>query len=97
MTTLGRPGHGAPLRTPTGQTLAYIRSDPIIRFQSHDLARGAVENDLRYKSSPLDKENYRKELGKILFPVLIWFSNDSNNKKLDYRCYNYPKKEKTKR
>ena len=63
MTTLGRPGHGAPLRTSTGQLQPYVKSDPLIRFQMHDLARGAVENDLRYKSTPCDKENYRKELG----------------------------------
>lgn len=62
--TLGRPGHGAPIRTPTGKTQTFIKSDPLIRFQMHGLSRGAVENDLRYRSTPHDKENYRRELGK---------------------------------
>ncbi|KAK6617516.1 hypothetical protein RUM44_005104 [Polyplax serrata] len=66
VTTLGRPGHGAPIRTPTGKPLALIRSDPLLRFQMHNLSRAAVENDLRYKSTPHDKENYRRELDAIV-------------------------------
>lgn len=61
--TFCRPGHGAPLRTKSGKTKTLIKADPSIRFQFHESARRSVDNDLRYRASPSDKENYRRQLG----------------------------------
>lgn len=63
---MGRPGHGAPLRTTSGRTKTAVHCDPSIRFQFQETTRRSVDNQLRYRSSAQEKENYRKQLGKSM-------------------------------
>lgn len=68
---MGRPGHGAPLRTPSGRNKASVHCDPSIRFQFTEQSRRSVDNELRYRSTIEEKENYRKQLGKNVLPFPI--------------------------
>lgn len=57
-----RGGGGAPLRSASGRILTGICDDPAISF--NDPNRYHVDIDLRYKSSPKSKMEYKMQLGK---------------------------------
>ncbi|XP_021694889.1 uncharacterized protein LOC5574207 isoform X2 [Aedes aegypti] len=69
--TMARPskgvsagGGGAPLRNASGQIVTGLTDDPIISF--NDANRYHVDNDLRYKTSPAQKQSYKAELDRIV-------------------------------
>ncbi|XP_058816387.1 uncharacterized protein LOC131679664 isoform X2 [Topomyia yanbarensis] len=57
-------GGGAPLRNASGQIVAGLTDDPIISF--NDANRYHVDIDLRYKTTPAQKQIYRAELDRIV-------------------------------
>lgn len=57
-------GSGAPLKNESGRLLVPFRDDPSIAF--NDSTRNYVENDLRYRMSPVQQTAYRKELDQIV-------------------------------
>ncbi|XP_053678719.1 uncharacterized protein LOC128729093 [Anopheles nili] len=61
---VGAGGGGAPIRSASGQILTGLTDDPIISF--NDANRYHVDNELRYKTSPAQKQTYRAELDRIV-------------------------------
>ncbi|XP_062551745.1 uncharacterized protein LOC134216986 isoform X4 [Armigeres subalbatus] len=57
-------GGGAPLRNASGQIVTGLTDDPIISF--NDANRYHVDNELRYKTSPAQKQSYKAELDRIV-------------------------------
>ncbi|XP_058444832.1 uncharacterized protein LOC131426254 isoform X3 [Malaya genurostris] len=57
-------GGGAPLRNSSGQIVTGLKDDPIISF--NDANRYHVDNGLRYKTTPAQKQTYRAELDRIV-------------------------------
>lgn len=57
-------GSGAPLKNESGRLIVPLREDPSITFK--DSTRNYVENDLRYRMSPMEQTAYRRELDKIV-------------------------------
>ncbi|KAL1404158.1 hypothetical protein pipiens_005446 [Culex pipiens pipiens] len=69
--TMSRPakgvsagGGGAPLRSASGQIVTGFTDDPIISF--NDANRYHVDNELRYKTTPAQKQTYKAELDRIV-------------------------------
>lgn len=60
----GTGGGGAPIRSASGRLLTVFRDDPIISFS--DPTRRHVDINLRYRSTPRKKFNYRMQLDKIV-------------------------------
>ena len=56
-------GGGAPIRSSSGHILTTLKDDPIISF--NDPNRYHVDNDLRYRTTAEEKQNYRNDLDKI--------------------------------
>uniref|UniRef100_A0A182SXX1 Uncharacterized protein n=1 Tax=Anopheles maculatus TaxID=74869 RepID=A0A182SXX1_9DIPT len=61
---VGAGGGGAPIRSASGQIVTGLTDDPIISF--NDANRYHVDNELRYKTSPAQKQTYRAELDRIV-------------------------------
>uniref|UniRef100_A0A182PE99 Uncharacterized protein n=1 Tax=Anopheles epiroticus TaxID=199890 RepID=A0A182PE99_9DIPT len=61
---IGAGGGGAPIRSASGQIVTGLTDDPIISF--NDANRYHVDNELRYKTSPAQKQTYRAELDRIV-------------------------------
>nr|CAD7406727.1 unnamed protein product [Timema cristinae] len=61
--SLGRPGGGAPQRTPSGHVNTLYREDPLLRFQPNEPARKCVDNVLRYRRDVQEKQVYKQQLG----------------------------------
>ena len=59
----GGGGGGAPLRSASGRMLTSFRDDPLISFS--EPLRKHVDIELRYKSTPVKKRNYKLQLDKI--------------------------------
>lgn len=57
-------GGGAPLRSASGQIVTGFTDDPIISF--NDANRYHVDNELRYKTTPAQKQTYKAELDRIV-------------------------------
>ncbi|XP_055537476.1 uncharacterized protein LOC129725530 isoform X2 [Wyeomyia smithii] len=57
-------GGGAPLRNSSGQIVTGLTDDPIISF--NDANRYHVDNDLRYRTTPAQKQSYRAALDRIV-------------------------------
>nr|XP_018907115.1 PREDICTED: uncharacterized protein LOC109037079 isoform X1 [Bemisia tabaci] len=66
VTTMGRPGAGAPVRSKSGKIKVLRVEDPQLRFQFHAPIRNMVDNDLRYKQPFEDKIAYKKELDQLI-------------------------------
>ncbi|XP_035781159.1 uncharacterized protein LOC118460708 isoform X3 [Anopheles albimanus] len=61
---VGTGGGGAPIRSASGQIVTGLTDDPLISF--NDANRYHVDNELRYKTSPAQKQHYRAELDRIV-------------------------------
>uniref|UniRef100_A0A182KBE0 Uncharacterized protein n=1 Tax=Anopheles christyi TaxID=43041 RepID=A0A182KBE0_9DIPT len=61
---VGAGGGGAPIRSASGQIVTGLTDDPIISF--NDANRYHVDNELRYKTTPAQKQTYRAELDRIV-------------------------------
>ncbi|XP_055617039.1 uncharacterized protein LOC129762616 isoform X9 [Toxorhynchites rutilus septentrionalis] len=57
-------GGGAPLRNASGQIVTGLTDDPIISF--NDANRYHVDNELRYRTTPAQKQTYKAELDRIV-------------------------------
>ncbi|ETN64506.1 hypothetical protein AND_003751 [Anopheles darlingi] len=61
---VGTGGGGAPIRSASGQIVTGLTDDPLISF--NDANRYHVDNELRYKTSPAQKQHYKAELDRIV-------------------------------
>ncbi|XP_050532679.1 uncharacterized protein LOC126900785 isoform X2 [Daktulosphaira vitifoliae] len=66
VTTMGRPGGGAPLKSSSGKTKNFVVEDPQLRFQFHAPDRNIVDNDFRYRKSLKDQRAYKIELDEMV-------------------------------
>lgn len=86
----GKPGGGAPHLNRSGQKQIRFREDPALRFQWTEDLRRTVDNTLRYRSKREEQENYKKQLGNIIFYILNNFClyQNTNGKKLLILTFN---------
>ncbi len=63
--TFGRPGCGAPVRTPSGRLRTTLLGNTEIRFQNNESVQKTIFNTIRYQQNREDQEHYKRALGKI--------------------------------
>ncbi|XP_071943286.1 uncharacterized protein [Antedon mediterranea] len=63
--TFGKPGHGAPLRTSSGNPITSIRANNDIRFCDLKGMKETVNNHARYAMPCKDVQSYAEELGNM--------------------------------
>lgn len=61
--TFGRPGCGAPVRTPSGRLRTTLLGNTEIRFQNNESVQKTIFNTIRYQQNNEDKEHYKRALG----------------------------------